>query len=78
MCCHYFIFFAGNSECLLTDANRDEECDICEHLPQDIPEVPFTTAVTVLHQLCAPQNYREGGGGAAIQDDFSMCSIEST
>lgn len=40
--CH----FAGR---LLTDTNSDEERDICEHLPQHVPEVPFSTAVTVLH-----------------------------
>lgn len=50
--CH----FAGR---LLTDTNSDEERDICEHLPQHVPEVPFSTAVTVLHQLCAPQNCKE-------------------
>lgn len=45
-------------EHVLTDANSDEERDICEHLPQQVPEVSFTTAVTVFHQLCAPQNCR--------------------
>ncbi len=46
-------------ECWLTDANSDEERNICEHLPQYVPEVPFSTAVTVLHQLGAPQNCKE-------------------
>lgn len=70
---------AGNVECLLTDTNSDEECDIREHLPQYIPEVPFTTAVTVLHQICAPQNCREKTGKTekktVIQDDISICSV---
>lgn len=43
-------------EGLLTDADGDEECDIREHLPQYVPEVSLSTAVAVLHQLCAPQN----------------------
>lgn len=49
---------ARNVQCLLTDTNGDEEGDIREHLPQDIPEVSFTAAVTVLHELSAPQNCR--------------------
>lgn len=40
----------------LTDADCDEKGDVGEHLPQNIPEVSFTAAVAVLHQLSAPQN----------------------
>lgn len=57
-CVSSLFHHVGSSERLLTDADRDEERDICEHLPQDIPEVPFTAAVAVLHQVSAPQNYR--------------------
>lgn len=44
---------------LLTDTNGDEEGDIRDHLPQYVPEVPFTAAVAVLHQLGTPQNCTE-------------------
>lgn len=51
--------FCLTIERLLTDTKGDEECDIGEHLSQYVPEVPFSTAVAVLHQLCAPQNCRD-------------------
>lgn len=44
---------------LLTDANSDKEGDIRDHLPQYVPEVPFTAAVAVLHQLGSPQSCTE-------------------
>lgn len=44
---------------LLTDTNSDKEGDIRDHLPQYVPEVPFTAAVAVLHQLGTPQNCTE-------------------
>lgn len=44
---------------LLTDTNSDKERDVCDHLPQHVPEVPFTAAVAVLHQLGSPQNCTE-------------------
>lgn len=47
------------SERSLTDAYSDEESDVGEHLPQDVPEVSLSPAAAVLHQLCAPQNCRE-------------------
>lgn len=46
-------------ERLLTDTNSDKERDIRDHLPQYVPEVPFTAAVAVLHQLGSPQNCTE-------------------
>lgn len=54
-----YVITVGHIKCLLTNTNSDEECDIRDHLPQYVPEVPFTAAVTVLHQLGAPQNCRE-------------------
>lgn len=57
-------------ECVLTDTDSDEECDVCDHLPQYVPEVPLSTAVTVLHQLCAPQNCKE-----KKQQDISICTV---
>lgn len=53
-----YVFTTGIIKCLLTDTNRDEECDVRDHLPQYVPEVPFTAAVTILHQLSTPQNCR--------------------
>lgn len=44
---------------LLTDTNGDKEGEIRDHLPQYVPEVPFTAAVAVLHQLGTPQNCTE-------------------
>ena len=59
-------------QCLLTDTNSDEECDICEHLSQYVPEVPFSTVVTVLHQLCAPQNCK-GNKSRVHQRLYETC-----
>lgn len=42
--------------CLLTDTDGDEEGNVGEHLPKNIPEVSLTAAVAVLHELSAPQN----------------------
>lgn len=44
---------------LLTNTNSDKEGNIGDHLPQHVPEVPFTAAVAVLHQLRTPQNCTE-------------------
>lgn len=49
-------FWSSSVWCLLTDTDGDEEGNVGEHLPQNIPEVPFTAAVAVLHELSAPQN----------------------
>lgn len=54
-----YVNILGHIKSLLTDTNSDEECDVRDHLPQYVPEVPFTVAVAVLHQLGAPQNCRQ-------------------
>lgn len=67
--------FCRISGCLLTDANRDEERHVCEHLPQYVPEVPFSTAVAVLHQLCAPQNCTEKSSNSRDISIFAACEL---
>lgn len=39
---------------VLTDTQCDEEDDVGDHFSQDVPQVPLSAAVTVLHQLSTP------------------------
>lgn len=42
---------------VLTDTQCDEEDDVGDHFSQDVPQVPLSAAVTILHQLSTPQNW---------------------